>query len=106
MTIIAQCNAFADEDRSDSNLVIVGLGGDLGHNVEQLAYLREAGAAHRVSRQADVMDAVVGHSDEMNRQYVRFAQPRLVLVGPSNPSPRPRTQWQLETHSRCRAKTW
>jgi hypothetical protein len=34
MTIMAHRNALADEDRSDSNLVIVGLGGDLGLDVQ------------------------------------------------------------------------
>ncbi|CAB3804311.1 hypothetical protein LMG28614_06007 [Paraburkholderia ultramafica] len=58
------CTAVpADEDRSGSNLLIVGLGGDLGYDVQQLTHLREAGAAHRVGEQAVVTDAMEPNLD-------------------------------------------
>jgi hypothetical protein len=45
------------------------------------------------------------HSDQMNRKYVRFGQPRSVLVGPSKLSSVHGHERQSETHIGCRAET-
>ena len=58
----------ADEERSDTISVASWLGGDLGHDVQQLAHQREVGLRRTVGQQPVVADAMEAAGQHMQQE--------------------------------------